>query len=128
LAVAAGAAGVLSRHASFEETLAVVRRAGRGEALIEPDELHGLLRASARFRAMEESARAKFERLTARELDVLRALARGSSDKEIAAELRIKNKTVASHVANVLDKLAVSSRLQAVLLALQFDVVELGFE
>ena len=128
LAVASGAAGVLSRHASFDETLAMIRRAGKGAALIEPNDLNELLRAAARFRAVEESARAKFDRLTAREMDVLRALARGCSDKEIAAELQIKNKTVATHVASVLDKLVVSSRLQAVLLALQFDVVELGFE
>jgi len=117
-----------SRHASFDETLAMIRRAGKGAALIEPNDLNELLRAAARFRAVEESARAKFDRLTAREMDVLRALARGCSDKEIAAELQIKNKTVATHVASVLDKLVVSSRLQAVLLALQFDVVELGFE
>lgn len=127
LAVASGAAGVLSRNATFPETVAMIRRAHAGEALIEPRDLHGLLRSAAQFRAVEEGAHAKFARLTARELEVLRALARGRSDKEIAAELNIKAKTVATHVANVLEKLHVASRLQAVLQAIEFGAIELGF-
>lgn len=124
LAVASGAAGAVTRHHAFPDIALTIRRAAAGEPLLSGDELHELLRNAARRRVEDDAARAKISRLTPRELDVLQALASGLSDKEIAADLRIKTKTVATHVANVLDKLEVSSRLQAALTAIRFDIVE----
>ena len=93
--------------------------------MMAPNDLHIVLRDATRWRTAEERARVRLERLTPREVEILRALARGCSDKEIAHDLEVKGKTVATHVANVLDKLEVSSRLQAALLAIRYGFVDI---
>jgi two-component system nitrate/nitrite response regulator NarL len=63
--------------------------------------------------------------LTAREIEVLQSLALGLSDKEIAVHLSVSPKTVRVHMANILDKLDRTSRLQALIFAVQHDIVRL---
>jgi DNA-binding NarL/FixJ family response regulator len=124
LAISSGASVALTTDADLSDLIQAVRKAHNGESLIAPNELHVLLRDATRWRASELRTRAMLARLTARETEILQELATGRSDKEIAQGLRIKNKTVATHVANVLDNLEVASRLQAALLAIRYDFVD----
>jgi len=126
LAISSGASIALSTDASLADLLQAVRGAYYRESLIAPNDLHLLLRDAAKWRASGEKARGMLDRLTPREIEILQALARGGSDKEIALDLQVKGKTVATHVANVLDKLEVSSRLQAALLAIRYEFVPFG--
>lgn len=126
LAVSSGAAVSLTVEAGLPDLIDAVRKAHHGESLIAPNELHVLLRDATRWRASAEQARALFKKLTPREIDILRELATGRSDKEIAEGLHIKLKTVGTHVTHLLGKLDVDSRLQAVLLAIRHDFVDIG--
>jgi two-component system nitrate/nitrite response regulator NarL len=125
LAISSGAIVVLSIDASFADLVGLVRRAHRGDSMMAANDLHVVLRDATRWRTAEERARVRFERLTPREAEILQALVRGCSDKEIAHDLGVKGKTVATHVANVLDKLDVASRLQAALLAIRYGFVDI---
>jgi DNA-binding NarL/FixJ family response regulator len=127
-AIATGASVALSTSAGLPELLTAIRKAHNGESMIAPNEFHALVRDATRWRAADTKARAMLARLTEREAEVLQELAIGRSDKEIALDLRIKDKTVASHVAKVLDKLEVASRLQAALFAIRYEFVEDGWE
>jgi DNA-binding NarL/FixJ family response regulator len=115
-AVEAGAVGVLHKAASLAEVIAAVRRLGAGEPLLAPREVVALLRPATRPPTVV---------LTAREHDVLVALADGLADKEIAARLHLSTETVRTHMVNILSKLGVHSRLQALLVALRQGLVSL---
>jgi DNA-binding NarL/FixJ family response regulator len=124
-AAASGAAGIFARDAEFDAIVDGVRRLLAGEMLIPRAERLALLQSAARFLAEEQATRAALARLTPRESDILEALARGLSDKEMAGRLHLSTKTIATHMTSLLDKLNVESRLQAVLLALRFRIVSL---
>lgn len=117
-AIKAGAAGYLLKEAQPQELLDAVRRVHRGEGLLHPSVAAKVMRELAE-RPEEEPA------LTERELEVLRLLARGLSNKLIAQELVISEKTVKTHVSNVLAKLHLSDRTQAALYAVRRKLVEL---
>jgi DNA-binding NarL/FixJ family response regulator len=123
-AVEAGAAGVMRKTSSIEEIIHAIRRLGDGEVLMSPQEVVELLRIAMQHRAEEQEAQTVAARLTPRELDVLHALARGESDKEIARDLSLSTETVRTHMVNILGKLNASSRLQALVLAIKYGVVE----
>src|SRR5579884_324272 len=125
-AVEAGAAAVLHKSAPLTEIIDAVRRLSRGEAVMSPQDVVGLLRLANQRRAEQVEAHAIASRLTPREIDVLRALARGASDKDIAQELHVSPETVRTHMVNILGKLNASSRLQALVLAIQYGLVEIG--
>jgi DNA-binding NarL/FixJ family response regulator len=115
-AMRAGAAGFLLKDMPGEDIVAAVRQAARGtDALLAPALTRRLVERytsdGLRYRPPE------LDRLTARELEVLRLLARGLSNAEIAAELVIGETTVKTHVARVLMKLRLRDRVQAVVLA-----------
>jgi NarL family two-component system response regulator LiaR len=115
-AIQAGAAGYLLKNIAPAELAEAIRAAHRGQAIIEPTVAARLLqKLSAGSRA--EPPRA--ERLTARETDVLRLIVAGRSNKRIALELGISEKTVKAHVGRVLAKLGVADRTQAALLAVR---------
>ncbi len=117
-AIKAGAAGYLLKEAQPQELLDAVRRVHRGEGLLHPSVAAKVMRELAE-RVEEEPA------LTERELEVLRLLARGLSNKLIAQELVISEKTVKTHVSTVLVKLHLSDRTQAALYAVRRKLVEL---
>lgn len=125
-AIAAGAAGVLHKSAGVEEVMDAMRRLAEGEALLSQDEVVRLLRVLDRERARSREARASFERLAPRERDVLRTLAEGLNDKEIAERLNVGLGTARGYVAGMLRKLGVNSRLQAVVWAARHGFVEIG--
>ncbi len=124
-AVEAGAAGVLHKSADVDEILDATRRLAAGETLFTPEELVGLLRLAGRSREEEREARSSIGALTPREKEVLGALAEGLSNKQIAAKLHMSVDTERTHMMNILNKLGVHSRLQALLFAARHGLVEI---
>jgi len=124
-AVEAGAAGVLHKSADVDEILEATRRLGEGETLLTQAELVELLRLAGQNREEEIEARASIEQITPREQEVLRLLAEGLSNKEIAAKLHMSVDTERTHMMNILNKLGVHSRIQALLFAARHGIVEI---
>jgi DNA-binding NarL/FixJ family response regulator len=124
-AVEAGAAGVLHKSADVEEILNATRRLATGETLLSPEELVELLRIAGQSREEEREARASIEQLTPREREVLLALSEGLSNKQIAERLHMSVDTERTHMMNILNKLGVHSRLQALLFAARHGLIEL---
>jgi DNA-binding NarL/FixJ family response regulator len=124
-AVEAGAAGVLHKSADVDEILDATRRLGEGDTLLSQDELVALLRLAGQNREEELEVRASIEQITPREREVLQTLAEGLSNKEIAAKLHMSVDTERTHMMNILNKLGVHSRLQALLFAARHGIVEI---
>jgi NarL family two-component system response regulator LiaR len=122
-AVHAGAAGYLLKDVEPSDLARAVRTAYAGEALIDPTVAARLLGALTGPRA---AAPPDAEQLTNREREVLELIAAGRSNKRIALELGIAEKTVKTHVGHVLAKLGVADRTQAALLAVQQGLVSPG--
>ncbi|MGE5460848.1 MAG: response regulator [Solirubrobacterales bacterium] len=115
-ALAAGACGYVPKTRAVEDLMDVVQRAAAGELVMPEADLAPVL-AELQAGRMSPSGRLGLRRLTPREAEILRALAAGASIPEIAEQLGITALTVQSHVKNVLAKLGVHSRLEAVTLA-----------
>jgi two-component system nitrate/nitrite response regulator NarL len=124
-AVEAGAAGVVHKSADVDEILEATRRISEGETLLSPDELVEMLRIAGQNREEEREARSNIEQLTRREREVLQALSEGLSNKEIAERLHMSVDTERTHMMNILSKLGVHSRLQALLFAARHGLVEI---
>jgi len=124
-ALRAGAYGFLLKDAPASRLVAAVRAAAGGDALIEPSITRRLVEQFAAPSAANEPGGLPdvVSALTERELDVLRLVARGLSNAEIAAELVVAETTVKTHVARVLTKLGVRDRVQAVVLAYESGFV-----
>ena len=114
-AVKAGAAGYLLKDVQPQELGNAIRSVHAGDAQLHPSIASKLMREVAAAGSRHKDADA----LTARELEVLKALARGMSNKEIAAELGVAEKTVKTHVSSILRKLGVADRTQAALYAVR---------
>jgi DNA-binding NarL/FixJ family response regulator len=108
----AGATGYLSKVCRGHEVVQAVRAAAAGETVFSPT-----IASSVKQRALGVGGRVSA--LTPRELDVLRAAARGLGNKQIGAELGLSARTVQTHLTNIFGKLGVSSRTEAILLALR---------
>jgi DNA-binding NarL/FixJ family response regulator len=124
-AIEAGAAGVLHKSADVDEILDAARRLASGETLISSDELVEMLRLAGQSREELREARASIEQLTRREMQVLNALAEGLTNREIAERLHMSVDTERTHMMNILSKLGVHSRLQALLFAARYGLIEL---
>lgn len=109
-----GATGYVRKDARPEYLLEVIRAASRGDTMIDP----GLAPARP-----GEAAQIPVEDLSARELEVLRMIARGSSNREIAETLVLGEETVKSHVSSILAKLGLNNRSQAVYYALRTGLI-----
>jgi DNA-binding NarL/FixJ family response regulator len=125
-ALRAGASGFVLKDIRPEELPAAVRTVAQGGALLAPSITRRLIGRFTRRLAGDSGLAAALGRLTDRELDVLVALARGLSNAEIGALLVIAPATVKSHVSNVLTKLGVRDRAQAVVFAYESGLVEVG--
>ena len=124
-AIEAGAAGVLHKSSEVEDIMGAARRLAAGETLISPDELVEMLRLAGQSRDDQREARANIEQLTPREMQVLRALAEGLTNRQIAERLHMSVDTERTHMMNILSKLGVHSRLQALLFAARYGLVEI---
>jgi DNA-binding NarL/FixJ family response regulator len=124
-ALRAGAAGFLLKDAPSSRLIAAVRAAATGDSLIEPSITQRLVERFAEP-AQPVGIPPRLAALTDRELDVLRLLARGLSNAEIAAELVVAETTVKTHVARTLTKLGVRDRVQAVVVAYETGFVTRG--
>jgi len=124
-AVEAGADAVLHKSSRIADIISAVRRLCDGERLLSPDETITLLRMAADNRARDSQVQVALNRLTRREREVLQALADGLNDKQIAQRLSVGHETVRTHMVNILGKLGVASRLQALLLAVRYGVITL---
>jgi DNA-binding NarL/FixJ family response regulator len=122
-AIEAGAAGIMHKSAPMSDLVEAVRRLAVGEQLITQREVIEALRFIGRVRESNREAQLAIYKLTPREREVLQALAEGWSDREIATRLHVGVGTVHSHVTNILSKLEVSSRLQALVFAVRHGVV-----
>jgi two-component system, NarL family, response regulator LiaR len=122
-ALEAGAAGYLLKNSEPAELARAVRAAHAGEAIIDPTVAARLVRALSDTDRARPGAAQAFEQLTSRERQILALIAGGRSNKRIALELGIAEKTVKTHVGHVLAKLGVSDRTQAAVLAVQEGLV-----
>lgn len=122
-AVEAGAAAVLHKSVDIAELIEVIRRVAAGDTVLPAEPTSSWLRSLAAERERGWRARTIDGLLTPRERQILELLARGTSGRAIAGDLKISDETVQTHVRNLLGKLGVGSRLEAVTLALQLGIV-----
>jgi DNA-binding NarL/FixJ family response regulator len=125
-ALRGGASGFLLKDAPRQDLIAAVRAAAAGDALLAPSVTRLLIETFARRPPALTPSPSRLASLTARERDILRLVARGYSNAEIAAELYVSEATVKTHVGHVLAKLGLRDRVQAVILAYEAGVVTPG--
>jgi DNA-binding NarL/FixJ family response regulator len=121
-ALRAGASGFLLKDAPADELLRAIRVVAAGEALLSPSITRRLIEEFARRPGRADRPPA-LDELTPRELEVLKLVARGLSNAEIAADLVVGDATVKTHVARILRKLNLRDRVQAVVLAYEAGLV-----
>lgn len=123
-ALSAGASGFLLKAAAPEDLIRAVREVASGDALLAPSVTRRLIQEFAK--RPEPSARKpkELDSLTEREVEVLREVARGLTNNEIAKKLHVSETTIKTHVAHLLDKLDLRDRVQAVILAYEAGLVE----
>jgi DNA-binding NarL/FixJ family response regulator len=125
-ALRAGASGFLLKDVTPDDLVAAVRTVAAGEALLAPSVTRRLIADFARQHAYERQSDEALAELTARERDVLRLVARGLSNSEIATALVLGDTTIKSHVARILMKLDLRNRTQAIVLAYECGFVRPG--
>jgi len=118
-AIKAGALSYLPKTAGVDQVVDAVRAAARGESVLQPAATARLLRE------LRHAAADPLGQLTPRETDVLKGLAQGRSNREIAKALSVSEETVKSHVSSILAKLGLADRTQAAIFALQHHLVPL---
>jgi DNA-binding NarL/FixJ family response regulator len=122
-ALAAGASGFLLKHVSPEYLIAAIRMVRSGDALLAPSITRRLVERFALRGPGPVLTRRELSGLSSRELEVLRLLARGLSNAELAEQLTLSEATVKTHVARILAKLQLRDRVQAVVLAYETGLV-----
>ena len=122
-AVKAGATGYLLKEISIEEVANAIRAVTTGQSLISPSMASKLL---SEFNNLAKAAeqRVLAPKLTDRELQVLKLVAQGQSNREVAGELYISENTVKNHVRNILEKLHLHSRMEAVVYAMREKLLD----
>jgi two-component system NarL family response regulator len=126
-AIRAGASGYLLKDIPLDEVADTVRAVHGGQSLINPSMAGKLLIEFAALARRDEEERAQevpAPRLTEREMQVLKLVARGMNNRDIAKELFISENTVKNHVRNILEKLQIHSRMEAVMVAVREKLIE----
>lgn len=121
-AIKAGAAGYLLKDSSADDLIDAIRSIDRGESFLHPSIARKLISEMARPSQLPRTE----DPLTARELDVLQAVARGLTNREIGVQLYLSDRTVSNYVSNILSKLHLANRVQATLYALRKGLVDLS--
>jgi DNA-binding NarL/FixJ family response regulator len=122
-AVQAGALGFLRKTDAVAELPSAIRRAFRGDTLNAEDEVNRSLSRLRRRRAQAGNTEQRMERLTPRELEILQRIADGQSNETIARELQMSPNTLRTHTQNILTKLGVHSKLDAIVAAIRHGKV-----
>jgi DNA-binding NarL/FixJ family response regulator len=122
-ALRAGASGFLLKDATAEELASAVRLLAQGDALLAPAVTRRVIEAFGQLPARDAASVELLAELSPREVEVLRLLARGRSNAEIARELVVSEATAKTHVSNVLAKLRLRDRIQAVIFAYESGLV-----
>ena len=125
-ALRAGAGGFLLKDGPAEQLVGAIRALNDGGALLAPTVTRRLIAEFARRPPPGDGPPPELATLTARELDVLRQLARGMSNKEIANELTVGDATIKTHIARILGKLGLRDRTQAVVYAYETGLIQAG--
>ncbi len=125
-ALKAGASGFLLKDAPPERLVDAVRTVAGGEALLAPAIVRRLIEQYVQQPPVDAGTPAALAGLSARELEVLRLLARGSSNSEIADELYVSPATIKTHVASIFSKLGLRDRVQAVVVAYETGLIRPG--
>jgi DNA-binding NarL/FixJ family response regulator len=123
-AIEAGASGFVPKTQAADELLEVIHRAAAGEIVVPTKDLAGTLQRLQESKVVRADALQLVDRLTAREVEILQAIADGSSTDQIAVSLFVSPHTVNSHVRSILTKLRVHSKLDAVLFGLRQGLIE----
>src|ERR1700678_834841 len=128
-AIRAGASGYLLKDIPLDEVADAVRAVHGGQSLINPSMAGKLITEFAtlarRDSDEERAQRVPAPKLTEREMEVLKLVARGMNNRDIAKELFISENTVKNHVRNILEKLQIHSRMEAVMIAVRQKLIEL---
>lgn len=122
-AVKSGASGYLLKDSSIEEVAQAVRVVAEGQSLISPSMAIKLIDEFKQMSRPEKKAVGPLK-LTERELEVLRLVAKGMNNREISVELFISENTVKNHVRNMLEKLQLHSRMEAVMYAVREKLLD----
>lgn len=122
-AIKAGALGYVLKDNPPEETLAAVRAIARGDSLLHPSIAARVLAEFNRLNTQRLANMALFSELTDREIEVLKEIATGKRNREIAETLFISEKTVKNHISNILFKLQVNDRTEAAMMAARGGLV-----
>ena len=125
-AIKAGAMGYLLKEISIEEVASAVRAVYNGQSLISPSMASKLLTEFATMvRKDDERQQVPTPRLTDREMEVLKLVAKGMNNRDIAKKLFISENTVKNHIRNILEKLQLHSRMEAVVYAVREKLLEI---
>ena len=124
-AIKAGATGYLLKEISIEEVASAIRAVYGGQSLISPSMASKLLTEFAAMIKKDERQHVPTPRLTEREMDVLKLVATGLNNRDIARDLFISENTVKNHVRNILEKLQLHSRMEAVVYAVREKLLEI---
>jgi DNA-binding NarL/FixJ family response regulator len=122
-AILAGACGYLLKDASIHELMAGIRAAAAGESLVSPAIASKVLRRLRATNSSPREAEAIRSELSDREIQVLKLIANGKDNAQIAADLHISPKTVKNHISNILMKLQIDNRIQAAVYAVRSGLV-----
>jgi DNA-binding NarL/FixJ family response regulator len=123
-AMRAGASGFLLKDLRKGQLVRAVHQAAAGDLVIDPSITKRLIEKAVDTKRAQTQARSALNRLTEREIEVLKLMARGLTNAELAAELSVSESTVKTHVARVLDKLELRDRVHAVILAYEIGLVD----
>jgi DNA-binding NarL/FixJ family response regulator len=125
-AIKAGASGYLLKEISIEEVATAIRAVNEGQSLISPSMASKLLTEFASMiKRGDERQQLPTPRLTDREMEVLKLVAKGMNNRDIAKQLFISENTVKNHIRNILEKLQLHSRMEAVVYAVREKLLEI---
>ena len=124
-AVKAGARGYLLKDADAEDLISAIRRVAEGETLLNPEMASSILDEFRKMRELPRHPDHAISELTEREADILRLLAQGHSNQEIAEALQVSEKTVRNRLSEIFSKLRLNNRTEAALYALREGIASL---